>query len=56
MTQDKGICKQCGCTWNTACVDEIHGACWWMDKGETLCSHCFYDLNEPLKTKVLMED
>ena len=35
MTQEKiekGICKQCGCTWNTACVDEIHGACWWMDK------------------------
>ncbi|EPU42862.1 MULTISPECIES: hypothetical protein [Streptococcus] len=59
MTQEKiekGICKQCGCTWNTACVDEIHGACWWMDKGETLCSHCFYGLNEPLKTKVLMED
>lgn len=38
MTQEKiekGICKQCGCTWNTACVDEIHGACWWMDKNKT---------------------
>ncbi|TFU96609.1 paraquat-inducible protein A [Streptococcus cuniculi] len=39
---ETGICRRCGCTWNTACIDEIHGACWWIDEGETLCSHCFY--------------
>ncbi|MCQ9212378.1 MULTISPECIES: hypothetical protein [unclassified Streptococcus] len=50
---ETGICRRCGCTWNTACIDEIHGACWWMDKNRTLCSHCFYGLNdESLQMKV----
>ena len=29
----KGICQKCGC-------------CWWMDHDETICSHCFWKLNE----------
>lgn len=41
-----GICKVCGCTWNRPCIDEVHGACYWMDVDRTLCSHCFWKLTE----------
>lgn len=40
----KGICQKCGCTWTTPCVDEKWGSCWWMDRDETICSHCFWGL------------
>ena len=40
--KEQGKCCICGCTWNTACMDEFHGTCWWMDEAETLCSHCYY--------------
>ncbi|WP_061417878.1 hypothetical protein [Streptococcus oralis] len=50
---EKDICRRCGCKWNTACVDEKYGCCWWMDENRTLCSHCFYGFNnEPYRTKV----
>ena len=35
---EKDICRRCGCKWNTACVDEKYGSCWWVDKNKTLCS------------------
>lgn len=44
--ETKGICKECSCTWNNACFNSEHGACWWMDETETLCSHCYYGWNE----------
>lgn len=40
--ESKGVCKACGCTWNKACYNSEHGACWWIDEIETLCSHCYY--------------
>ena len=40
--KEQGKCCICGWTWNTACRDEFHGTCWWMDEAETLCSHCYY--------------
>lgn len=43
---ERGICKACGCTWNKACYNSEHGACWWLDETETLCSHCYYGWNE----------
>lgn len=46
MNEKNGICKSCGCTWTTPCIDQIHGACWWMDESETVCSHCFFRLND----------
>lgn len=44
----KGICQKCGCTWETPCIDEKWGCCWWVwvDHDETICSHCFWKLNE----------
>ncbi len=41
-----GICKVCGCTWETPCIDEKWGSCWWMDHDETICSHCFLGFND----------
>lgn len=43
---EKGICKECGCTWTTPCVDQKFGPCWWIDKNQDLCSHCYYGFNE----------
>ena len=40
-----GLCRQCGCKWDSPCIDEIHGACWWVDATETICSHCYYGWN-----------
>lgn len=42
---DKQCCRICGCTWDNACIDEIHGPCWWVDEVETTCSHCYYGWN-----------
>ena len=42
----KGICNVCGCTWESPCVNEKLGSCWWMDHDETICSHCFWKLDE----------
>lgn len=50
---EKGICRRCGCNWITPCIDQKQGACWWVDKNRTLCSHCFYGINnEPIQMKV----
>ncbi|MCO8202809.1 hypothetical protein NKE65_06545 [Streptococcus suis] len=43
---DPGICRRCACNWVTPCIHEKYGPCWWIDKCQTLCSHCFYGLNE----------
>ncbi|MFM0787671.1 helix-turn-helix transcriptional regulator [Streptococcus suis] len=39
---ERGICNSCGCTWNNACVNALHGSCWWIDVAETMCSHCHF--------------
>lgn len=31
-------CRVCGCTQERACVDQVHGPCWWIEPD--LCSHC----------------
>ncbi|WP_283571800.1 hypothetical protein [Streptococcus agalactiae] len=50
---ETGICRRCACNWVTPCIDEEHGACWWIDKNRTLCSHCFHGWNdEPYQMKV----
>lgn len=43
---ESGICRRCACNWVTPCIDEEHGACWWMDIYRTLCSHCYWKLTE----------
>lgn len=35
---DDRQCRICSCTQNAACMDEEHGACWWVEPD--LCSHC----------------
>ncbi len=45
---ETGICRQCGCNWITPCIDESHGACWWINDHRRLCSHCFYRFNDEL--------
>ena len=39
---EKDICRRCGCKWNTACVDEKYGCCWW--KTEHYVVTVFMDL------------
>lgn len=41
---EKDICRRCGCKWNTACVDEKYGCCWWVDKKERYVVTVFMDL------------
>ena len=41
---EKDICRRCGCKWNTACVDEKYGSCWWVDKNKTYVVIVFMDL------------
>lgn len=36
-------CRECGCTWNKACLTE-YGPCWWVEEG--LCSGCTEILSE----------
>lgn len=43
----KGVCKICGCTWNTPCYTHKEGYCWWIDEKEEICSHCYYGFSEP---------
>lgn len=31
-------CRVCHCTQDHACVDPVHGPCWWVEVD--LCSHC----------------
>lgn len=31
-------CRICHCTQDRACVDPVHGCCWWVEPD--LCSHC----------------
>lgn len=42
-----GICRVCGCTWNTPCYTHKEGNCWWIDEAQTICSHCYYRFTEP---------
>lgn len=35
--QEEQECRNCGCTWNNACITE-YGPCWWVK--EDLCSGC----------------
>lgn len=50
---ETGICKLCGCNWVTPCIDDKDGACWWVDDTHTICSHCYYGLNQAIMpTKV----
>lgn len=36
----KGRCVLCGCTEGAACfLEEAGGACWWVNRDKTLCSH-----------------
>lgn len=50
---ETGICRRCACNWVTPCIDREHGACWWIDKNRTLCSHCFHRWNDdPYQMKV----
>lgn len=41
-----GVCLVCGCTENNACYISGIGACWWVNKTRTLCSHCLYNFYE----------
>jgi len=35
----KGVCRICGCTETTPCIDKEGEACMWQDNSETLCSN-----------------
>ena len=43
ITENTGICKICGCTWNDPCEHPDEGPCWWVDDTETICSHCYIE-------------
>lgn len=51
--EETGICRECGCTWTTPCVDQKFGSCWWMDETQSLCSHCYYDWNCDIELSLL---
>ena len=40
------LCRECGCSWHDACVDE-HGPCAWADESESLCTACAPDPEPP---------
>lgn len=42
MKRPSPACAVCGCTETAACVDDLRGACWWVEpEGKRpLCSHC----------------
>ena len=42
-----GICKNCGCTDQTACYHPEFGPCWWIDETHELCSHCVELKDDP---------
>lgn len=35
-----GVCRKCGCTESTPCIDGMGDTCAWADKGRTLCTAC----------------
>ena len=35
-----GMCRMCGCTEESACVDVFGDACGWSDKDPTVCTFC----------------
>jgi hypothetical protein len=39
-----GVCRECGCTDERACVDPALGACSWVEPD--LCSFCAPDVDE----------
>lgn len=47
-----GVCKQCGCTDNNACITEV-GPCSWVNEEHDLCSACF-DKYEGIRGAVAM--
>lgn len=38
-----GICRKCGCGWNTPCIDEKYGACWWIVRKKRFAVIVFMD-------------
>ena len=48
---EPGICKECGCTWTTPCVDQKFGPCWWMEQTDAKMSD-FEDFLDDLKGSV----
>lgn len=43
---EKGICRVCGCTFESPCYTHEQGYCYWIDNKHTLCSHCYYGYYE----------
>lgn len=35
-----GVCRDCGCTHETPCVDGVGQPCYWADDEHTLCTAC----------------
>lgn len=35
-----GVCRVCGCTGETPCIDQDGQPCYWVDEDRTLCSAC----------------
>jgi len=46
-----GVCDVCGCTFEKPCIDEIFGCCRWMNFDRTICSYCFWKLDEEEKRR-----
>ena len=38
----RGVCKKCGCSQTTPCLDHWGHACAWIDATHTLCTACAY--------------
>ena len=36
----EGMCRMCGCTQESACVDFFGDACGWSEKDPTVCTFC----------------
>ena len=53
----KGICKECGCSENNACLNHNVGNCYWVDESETLCSHCSNPTikNDPITCRPILK-
>ena len=36
----EGMCRMCGCTGESACVDRLGDACGWSETDPTICTFC----------------
>ena len=34
------LCRGCGCSWDDACIERLHGVCAWVIGDATLCTRC----------------